>query len=214
MLRPRLSLRLIAVGAAAVALAAAGESAAHFDTEKYSFKSGGTCGGSYDYSDPIGFVFYGAYAAWDTSRSHIWHHTDWDTGLGGDQLFSDHGRCENFDAQTASAPPPLARFHIRLNQLADRDRKGRLVTVGTPHHEDSGCHAVDRGDYDERTSQGPTSQGSGFDQGRRDLQDSFTGTHHQFGDWSDWGNTWSIKQCDDEWAGSNDVLSWWKIDQP
>ena len=110
------------------------------------------------------------------------------------QSFTDHG-CSSMHAQRASGLG--ARFHVRVRGQ-HQDAASGWVAVAGAHHEDLvlvpiPCgHAVD--------SNGPS--GSGFDQGRNELERHFaTAGHATSRVW--WGNTQSFKQCDGDYAASD-----------
>jgi hypothetical protein len=68
----------------------------------------------------------------------------------------------------------------------------------------NGSHAVERGAVD-RTKAERERHGSGFDRGRRRFYEGYAhtrGHRHEAWYWER-GNTRSIKQCDEEYAGSN-----------
>ena len=90
-----------------------------------------------------------------------------------------------------------ARFHVRVRGQHQDAALGWVAVAGA-HHEDLvlvpiPCgHAVD--------SNGPS--GSGFDQGRNELERRFaTAGHPTSRVW--WGNTQSFKQCDGDYAASD-----------
>src|SRR6266511_1265702 len=49
----------------------------------YSYNGGSHCASRKDYSDPIGVLFLGDYAAFDNDSDQIGTHTDWDNAGGG-----------------------------------------------------------------------------------------------------------------------------------
>ena len=90
-----------------------------------------------------------------------------------------------------------ARYHVRVRGQHQDAALGWVAVVGA-HHEDLvlvpiPCgHAVD--------SNGPS--GSGFDQGRNELERRFAVPGHPTSRvW--WGNTQSFKQCDGDYAASD-----------
>ena len=157
-------------------------------------------------SDPVGVVFYGTAAYEWYMVGHIRWHTGWRGSHGARQWIRDEHQCDPTDFGASSGK--FSRFHIRIWQKASR-YKGVYTTVGTPHHEDfTYCgHAVDKG-----TKENPTSNGSGFDWGRRELVAKFRtrGARHRVTDHY-WGNTRSFKQCDGDWAGSNGNVAWIQV---
>jgi hypothetical protein len=144
--------------------------------------------------DPINVVFTG-WGTWGRSERQVESHSGWTAASGSDQSFADHGSCGAMHAQRASGQ--ASRFHIRLRGQ-HRDPTLGWTTTGDAHHEDLvwfpiPCgHAVD--------ANGPG--GSGFDQGRDELERRFAEAGHATSRlW--WGNTQSFKQCDDDYAASD-----------
>lgn len=109
------------------------------------------------------------------------------------------------------------RNHVRLRQRSGRDRYGRRLTLGDAHFENhvgegpfKGCglgggHAVSKGTLKE-----PTSQGSGFDQGRRAMRDAWL-RRGRNADERFAGNTHPFKQCDGDEAASNGEVAYMAI---
>lgn len=195
--------------AATLALTLPSAAAAHFNSGLYSHRAD-NCASR---SDPITVVFYG-YATGSRSLNHIRFHTGWGGGSGGGQYFASHGIC---GAGTQHAENgTFTRYHIRMRKTYDADTTWRgTTTVGTPHHEGyigyGGCfHAVDRGGVSQPY---PYNQGnSGFDQGRKRIFNALYGeTGHTFMLAENWGNTQEFKQCDDDWAGSNGTVFWFRM---
>ena len=144
--------------------------------------------------DPINVVFTG-WGTWGRAESQIQSHAGWTATSGSVQSFVDHGACRPMHTQRASGEG--TRFHVRLRGQHPDAVLGCTAT-GDAHHEDlvvfpAPCgHAVD--------SNGP--DGSGFDQGRDELERRFVSAGHPSGRaW--WGNTQSFKQCDGDYAASD-----------
>jgi len=189
----RIRLLASALGAAVLAAAFSGPAGAHFDsTSQYTYS--GCPGTAQNRVDPINVVFT-AWGTWGRAVSQIESHAGWTNAIGSNQYFVDHGTCASMHAQRASGT--LTRFHVRVRGQHYDDELGWTAT-GDAHHEDFvlfplPCgHAVD--------SDG--SGGSGFDQGRDELEDRFaTAGHPTYRVW--WGNTQSVKQCDGDYAASD-----------
>ena len=187
--------RVLSAAGSVAALAAfsAGPAAAHFDsTSKYTYS---TCPGTQQNRvDPINVVFT-LWGTWGRAVSQIGSHAGWTNTSGSTEYFVDHGSCYPMHAQVASGS--FTRFHVRVRGQHPDDVLGWTAT-GDAHHEDFvlfpiPCgHAVD--------SNG--SSGSGFDQGRDELESRFaTAGHRTYRVW--WGNTQSFKQCDGDYAASD-----------
>jgi hypothetical protein len=189
---------------------------------QYSWK-GSDCNNERGLSDPVGVVFRGKHAGAAHVAELISFFTEaldpgnaWDETENDDKqgmmLRQDDGGylCEEDDEARAEATQYWfnSRYHVRLwfvkSTLNNED--GVVKTVGTPHHEDFiplnarnacegatslGDHAIDQN--------GP--EGSGFDQGRRKLAQSFRITTHKVKR-EFWGNTERFKQCDGGVASS------------
>ena len=183
---------------------------ARWSTAMYTFDEGSGCS---DPVDPINVFFYGRSATWRRTSRFIRRYTDWDDGDGSDQEFKSSGRCRIQRVQRADGGNASSRFHIRLSQLAQRDRRRRRATVGDAHHEDlnvvTNCfpagHAVDKG-----TARDPTPNGSGFDQGRRELVNAFRARGRRVRA-RNWGNTLEFEQCDGDLAGSDGLTAFTSI---
>lgn len=180
---------LIAVAATLVIVVS--PATAHFTTGSYTHS--GCPATSSNRVDPINFVFWD----WGTigrAENSIDYHAGWTNGSGSNQTFLDHGNCYNMAAQHASGCGTCSRYHIRLHPIHFDDVL-RWTTVGDAHHEDWVwyCgHAVDKN--------GP--EGSGFDQGRKQLRVKLqNGGHDWWSEW--WGNTQPFKQCDGDVASSD-----------
>jgi hypothetical protein len=144
--------------------------------------------------DPVNVVFW-AWGTWGRVESQIVSHADWTATSGTTQSFADHGACFPMHAQRASGH--ASRFHVRWRGQHPDPALG-WTTLASAHHEDNvlfplPCgHAVD--------SNGPG--GSGFDQGRDELERRFTNAGHSaYRVW--WGNTQTFKQCDGDYAASD-----------
>jgi hypothetical protein len=167
--------------------------AAHFDASG-TYTHGGCPATADNRVDPINVVFT-SWGTWGRAASQIETHADWADTSGSTQSFMDHGDCYAMHAQRASGTG--TRFHIRIRGQHPDPVLGWTAT-GDAHHEDLvvfpvPCgHAVD--------SNGPG--GSGFDQGRDELEARFAGAGHATNrEW--WGNTQSFKQCDGDYAASD-----------
>ncbi len=184
--------RLSLCVAAAVALTFASSASAAFNTGYYTH--GGCPGTSANRIDPINFFFYN-WGTYDRSLSQMRTHAGWYDQGGSSQSFVDHStNCNTMIAQAASGGITSSRFHIRLHPI-DYDAAYGWTTVGDAHHEDLVwyCgHAVDQNG----------TNGSGFDQGRRQLRMAMEAGGHA---WTStyWGNTQSFKQCDGGYASSD-----------
>jgi hypothetical protein len=177
---------LLAIGVAAPA-------SAHFDSSsKYTHT--GCPATAQNRVDPINVVF----VSWGThgrAVDQIEAHAGWTNTTGSSQAFVDHDACYSMHAQRASGGG--TRSHVRVRGQHPDEVLGWTAT-GDAHHEDlvvfpEPCgHAVD--------SDG--AEGSGFDQGRDELEERFAaGGHATWREW--WGNTQSFKQCDGDYASSD-----------
>ena len=166
---------------------------AHFDvSDRYTHRS---CPATVaNRTDPVNVVFTG-WGTWGRAESQIESHADWSATTGTTQSFVDHGSCFPMHSQHASGQ--ASRFHVRLRGQHPDAVLG-WTTTGDAHHEDLVAfpvpcgHAVD--------SNGPG--GSGFDQGRDELEGRFSAAGHSTR-WEWWGNTQSFKQCDGDYAASD-----------
>jgi len=145
-------------------------------------------------SDPVNVVF-GTWGTWGRAESQVETHVGWTATSGSTQHFLDHGGCFAQHAQRASGEG--SRFHVRIRGQHWDSGFGWTAAAGA-HHEDLvlfpfPCgHAVD--------ANGPG--GSGFDQGRDELEARFRAAGHETSRaW--WGNTQSFKQCDGDYAASD-----------
>jgi hypothetical protein len=186
----------LALAAAAVALVGGvvGRPAfAHLDTtSRYTLR--GCPATPANRADPINVVFH-SWGTWGRAVSQIESHAGWTAATGTGQSFADHGACFAMHGQRASGSG--SRFHVRVRGQHWDPSLG-WTALGAAHHEDLvlfpvPCgHAVD--------SNG--SQGSGFDQGRDELERRFVvAGHPTYRAW--WGNTQSFKQCDGDYAASD-----------
>jgi hypothetical protein len=144
--------------------------------------------------DPVNVVFTD-WGTWGRVESQIESHAGWTATSGSAQSFVDHGECRPMHTQRANGE--RTRFHVRIRGQHPDEALGWTAT-GDAHHEDLvlfpvPCgHAVD--------SSGPG--GSGFDQGRDELERRFASAGHPSRRvW--WGNTQSFKQCDGDYAASD-----------
>jgi len=179
--------------AALVVAAAGGPARAHFDAvDRYTHRACPATAGNR--TDPVNVVFR-TWGTWGRAESQIESHTGWTATSGSSQFFVDHGGCFPMHSQRASGQG--SRFHVRVRGQ-HQDAALGWVAMGGAHHEDLvlfpiPCgHAVD--------SNGPS--GSGFDQGRDELERQITSAGHlAYRVW--WGNTQSFKQCDGDYAASD-----------
>jgi hypothetical protein len=174
-------------------LSLVGPAAGHFDAGSR-FTHSDCPGASDNRVDPVNVVFT-VWGTWGRAVSQIESHAGWENTSGSDQIFLDHDGCYLMHAQQASGSG--TRFHIRVRGQHPDPALGWTAT-GDAHHEDLVAfpipcgHAVD--------SNGPG--GSGFDQGRAELENRFAAAGHATSKvW--WGNTQSFKQCDGDYAGSD-----------
>ena len=165
----------------------------HFDTsDRYAH---GSCPASFaNRTDPVNVVFT-SWGTWGRAESQVETHGGWTSSTGSTQFFVDHGGCFAMHTQRASGLG--SRFHVRVRGQHPDSTLGWAAAAGA-HHEDlvlfpTPCgHAVD--------SNG--SGGSGFDQGRDELERRLVAAGHSSSRvW--WGNTQSFKQCDGDYAASD-----------
>lgn len=182
---------MLVVAAVITAIAAATPSA-RADFQPGYYTHGSCAGTSASRIDPINFVYWD-WGTWDRAASQTQSHAGWtDTG-GSSQYFFDHGNCYTMTTQRASGGVASSRYHIRLHPIHSDAALG-WTTIGDAHHEDlTYCgHAVDANG----------SNGSGFDQGRRQLRILMENRGH--GWYSEfWGNTQNFQQCDGDYASSD-----------
>ena len=186
----RLALSALVATAAVVWVAPA---LGHFDsTDRYAHRA---CPATIsNRTDPVNVVLTG-WGTWGRAESQIEAHAGWVVNFGSSQSFVDHGSCFSMHTQRASGLG--SRFHVRVRGQHQDPSLGWVAVAGA-HHEDLvlfpvACgHAVD--------SNGPG--GSGFDQGRDELERRFVAAGHGASRvW--WGNTQSFKQCDGDYAASD-----------
>lgn len=186
---------LVSMAVAIVALSGSASSWAHFQTYEYTLSG---CPASSDRQvDPVNFVFWSSGSS-SNALSNVSFHAGWANTSGTTQYFSDHNVCRAMDGQRASGGSTSSRFHIRVEQIADSDPIWGTTSRGDAHHEDfvwtclPPSHAVDKNG----------SNGSGFDQGRRELRTKLEAGGHA---WEShyWGNTRNFQQCDGDYAGSD-----------
>jgi hypothetical protein len=171
----------------------AAPAAAHFDdSSKYTYDE---CPGSSDNRvDPINVVVT-RWGTWGRAASQIESHAGWTNTSGSTQSFVDHGSCYPMHAQRASGTG--TRFHVRVRGQHPDETLGWTAT-GDAHHEDLVVFPVPCGHAVDSDGAG----GSGFDQGRDELEQRFASAGHPtYRVW--WGNTNSFKQCDGDYAASD-----------
>jgi hypothetical protein len=171
--------------------------ASGFPWFSYPYTGNTSCGGAID---PVNLVFDGSAGTPTNTLQEIQGHSGWSNTSGSAQALYVNGApgyyvCRRMNGQRASAGSTSSRYHVRVYGIPGAS--GRLV-AGSAHHEDFVwyCgHAVDKNG----------SNGSGFDQGRRQLVNKFqaSGTHSTTGKW--WGNTRNFRQCDGDLAGSDGI---------
>jgi hypothetical protein len=179
--------------AVASALAWPSSAAAHFELSVYTQRS---CFGTD--ADPVTNVLWDSGSA-RLATDHVEHHTGWTNEQGSQQWFTSHARCHEAFAQRASGGPFSSRYHVRISPTLDLDPW--TYSAAAAHHEDfTYCgHAVDK-----------TVNGwSGFDAGRRAVYEALRG-HHAYS-YVNYGNSRQFKQCDGDYAGSNGIVGWWRI---
>jgi hypothetical protein len=170
-----------------------------------SYTSSGQCGVQ-NYSDPVNIIFDGDAGYPQNVLRATEQHAGWTNTEGEHQNLGvatqpppnhTNRTCKGMDGQRASGR--YTRFHVRIWGIPAA--AGRL-TAAAAHHEDfnalTNCfplgHAVDANG----------SNGSGFDQGRVKLVDTFQlGGHIAEGKW--WGNTQNFQQCDGDTASSDGI---------
>jgi hypothetical protein len=184
---------LLAPFVSVAALVVAPGSPAHFDsTGRYTHAA---CPATTSTkSDPVNVVFHG-WGTWGRAQSQLESHAGWSSSSGSLQHFLDHGACAPQHTQRASGEG--SRFHVRVRG-EHWDAELGWTALAAAHHEDLvlfpfPCgHAVDANG----------AAGSGFDQGRDELERRFRGAGHGTARaW--WGNTQSFKQCDGDYAASD-----------
>lgn len=169
----------------------------------YSAKPGYGCSNTV-WKDPVTVVFNGDEARAPNTARAVEQHLGWTNQDGGSQSLLVKDKlssgswvylCNALDEQRANGGSVSTRKHIRLWRIPASSGDSMKVAA-TPHNEGYNIlkclsHFVFRND--------PT-DGSGFDQGRRSIQNGFS-SHSQ--STTNWGNTRSFQQCDGGWAGSN-----------
>ena len=177
---------------AAVLLVVA-SAAAHFDaSSQYTYS--GCPPTPAERVDPINVVFTG-WGTWGRAVSQVESHAGWRETSGSSQVFSDHGACFAMHAQRASGEG--TRFHVRVRGQHSDAELGWTAT-GDAHHEDLVVYPVPCG----HAVDADGAEGSGFDQGRDEVEERFAGAGHVTARvW--WGNTQSFKQCDGDYAASD-----------
>ena len=187
--------RLLGVAAvlASASLLLAAAAPAHFDTAGR-FTHVACPGSPATRSDPVNVVFHD-WGTWGRAESQLVAHTGWAAASGTTQHFLDHCGC--FPQHTQRASGEGSRFHVRIR---GQHWDGGLgwAAAAAAHHEDLvlfpfPCgHAVDANG----------AEGSGFDQGRDELEARFRDAGHETSRaW--WGNTQSLRQCDGDYAASD-----------
>lgn len=166
---------------------------AHFDSSgRYTHRA---CPGeASNRADPVNVVFR-RWGTWGRAVSQLESHAGWRATSGSQQLFVDHGGCAAQHAQRASGEG--SRFHARIRGQHWDEGLGWAAAVGA-HHEDLVLFPVPCGHAVDANGPG----GSGFDQGRGELEARFVAAGHVASRaW--WGNTQSFRQCDGDYAASD-----------
>lgn len=188
---PRLVLAVAVV--ASGALLSAAIAPAHYDASgRYTHVA---CPGTASTrSDPVNVLFH-AWGTWGRAETQVVSHAGWTASSGSGQHFLDHAMCSPQHTQRASGE--ASRFHVRVRGQ-HWDAGLGWAAAGSAHHEDlvlfpRPCgHAVDANG----------SSGSGFDQGRDELEARLRLAGHSTSRvW--WGNTQAFKQCDGDYAASD-----------
>jgi uncharacterized protein YfaP (DUF2135 family) len=176
---------------------------AHFDaTDRYTHRACPAAAPTR--SDPVNVVFH-AWGTWGRAQSQVESHAGWRTSSGTDQFFVDHGGCSVQHAQRASGEG--SRFHIRLRGQHWDPALG-WAAAGAVHHEDLVLFPIPCGHAVDANG----SRGSGFDQGRNELEARFAAAGHATSRvW--WGNTQSFKQCDGDFAASDGWTTYVRLHQ-
>lgn len=171
---------------------------AHFSTSgKYSHSTD-ACTSSTNRVDPVMNVFYDEAYAPNAVGNHIQHHTGWSNQSGSSQWYKTHAnptRCGKnaSESQRASACGNCDRTHIRFKQTYHGDSTWGITALGTPHEEVwvSCGHAV--------------TYPYGFQNGRTRIYNNMVYSGgHRFAGSKNWGNTATMKQCNNYWVGSLD----------
>ena len=183
----------ITVAAVGLAMIVAAPAAAHFDSSS-NYTHGDCPAISENRVDPINVVFT-SWGTWGRAVNQIEAHAAWRDTSGSGQAFVDHGACHPMHAQRASGTG--TRFHLRIRGQHPDDVLGWTAT-GDAHHEDLVLFPVPCG----HAVDADGAEGSGFDQGRNELERGFAAAGHAtWRAW--WGNTSSFKQCDGDYASSD-----------
>ena len=156
--------------------------------------------------DPVNVVFTG-WGTWGRALSQIESHASWEATSGSEQVFADHGGCFAMHGQRASGEG--SRFHVRVRGQHPDPALGWVAT-GDAHHEDLVFFPLPCGHAVDSNGHG----GSGFDQGRDELERRFTaaGAEHVVERvW--WGNTQSFRQCDGDYAASDGWTAFIRLHQ-
>lgn len=209
---------------------------AYFDaTSQYSYRAN-DCATA---ADPISLVLWGSPSAMLYGPAHAWpapgYLMDKLAGLGPNlvdrgQYFWDHNLClgDNLEGSDRWWTCRCNRWHYRGNfqwDSVDSPRGGHYYAQMTPHRD------IWQPTYRERQSDGTLvtrckgspsiiggnhyvhedrGHGSGFDRGRRMVVGRF-GSRYPV-DYSDWGNTRVMKQCNGQLAGSNGTVAFIHVD--
>jgi hypothetical protein len=154
--------------------------------------------------DPINVVFTG-WGTWGRAASQIETHAGWFDTSGSTQSFGDHAGCYSMHAQRASGDG--SRFHVRVRGQHADPALGWTAT-GDAHHEDLVLYPLPCGHAVDSNGAG----GSGFDQGRAELERSFVVAGHE-AERAWWGNTQSFRQCDGDYAASDGWTTFVRLHQ-
>lgn len=184
---------LVATLAASGALVLVARSSAHFDAQgRYTHAACPAAASTR--SDPVNVVFH-AWGTWGRVQSQVESHTGWSSSTGSVQLFVDHGACSPQHTQRASGEG--SRHHVRVRGQ-HWDAALGWAALAAAHHEDLVLFPVPCGHAVDANGPG----GSGFDQGRDELERRFREAGHATSRaW--WGNTQSFRQCDGDYASSD-----------
>jgi hypothetical protein len=188
------------IAAAVVALpalllvAAPGLALAHFDAGD-GYTHAGCPATASNRVDPINVIFTD-WGTWGRAVSQIESHAGWRVTSGSTQSFADHGSCYPMHAQRASGEG--SRFHVRVRGQHPDSSLGWIATAGA-HHEDVVMFPVPCGHAVDSNGAG----GSGFDQGRDELERLFATADGHLVERLWWGNTQSFRQCDGDYAASD-----------
>lgn len=143
--------------------------------------------------DPINIVFAGGSATFQTSSNIVRNEVGWeDQNTSSPQSIFDHSQCEAFD--DARKLGTRRGHHTRLWQMNDRDRRGRLITVGDAHQERVVASCPGDAVYENINGR------SGFDDGAREVFDALRG---RYGDYLKRPNRMRFNQCNGDEPGWN-----------